>query len=72
MGRRLIRIREALRRMVGKPGRRRGIDRRKGLETSREGRYEYLGPNPLLPNDPRQRVGAAGPDRRFGKERRKK
>ena len=72
MGRRLVRIGEAIRRALGKPGRRSGIDRRKGLEMTTKSNFVYHGSNPQLPNKPRAKLSLYGQDIRSGKDRRKK
>lgn len=69
MGRRLIRAGEALRRLVGKPGRRSGVDKRKKKETLHYGSGEYT--STFIGGSPKKKITIAGPELRSGTERRR-
>ena len=78
MGRRLVRAGEFFRRMVGKPGRRSGIERRKENEHRTTARGEH-GEYPHYSYDTgvsggvgKFNIQKSGLDRRSGKDQRKK
>ena len=68
MGRRIIKVREFLRRVAGKPGRRSGVERRKGLE--KKGHSWYAGFAKVDTYTHSSKFGEKN-DGRSGKDRRK-
>lgn len=67
MNRRIIRAREAIRRIFGKQGRRRGVDQRKHEEQKTGDKFRYIEPSGTYGS----RI-LEGRDTRSGKDRRKK